>query len=123
MSLTLDHVQIAIPAGGEDAARSFYGELLGLPELPKPEALAGRGGCWFLAGDREIHLGIDPDFRPATKAHVALACDDLDRLRARLESAGHATRDDAAIAGRRRFFVDDPHGNRVELLESTGSGL
>lgn len=115
--LGLDHVQVAIPAGGEAAARGFYGGLLGLTELEKPAALARRGGCWFALGDRQLHLGVDPDFRPARKAHVALATAALDPLRARLEAAGVVTRDDAPIGGRRRFYADDPHGNRLEFLQ------
>ena len=115
--LGLDHVQVAIPAGGEAIARAFYGELLGLAELEKPEMLAGRGGCWFTLGDRQLHLGIDPDFRPATKAHVAMVSGGLAGLRTRLEAAGVSTRGDAAIDGRERFFADDPFGNRLEFLE------
>lgn len=115
--LGLDHVQVAIPAGGEAVARAFYGDLLGLPELAKPEMLAGRGGCWFELGDRQLHLGVDADFRPATKAHVAMVSGSLDDLRARLEEAGIPTRDDAPIEGRRRFFADDPFGNRLEFLQ------
>jgi catechol 2,3-dioxygenase-like lactoylglutathione lyase family enzyme len=116
-AMTLDHVQIAIPAGGEDRARAFFTGLLGLEELPKPAVLAGRGGCWFSLGAHELHLGVDPDFRPARKAHVALRTNGLAALRARLEAAGHATRDDKPIAGRQRFFTDDPFGNRLELVE------
>lgn len=115
--LGLDHVQVAIPAGGEAIARAFYGELLGLTEMEKPAALAGRGGCWFTLGDRQLHLGVDPDFRPATKAHVAMVSGGLADLRARLEVAGVTTRDDAPIDGRERFFADDPFGNRLEFLQ------
>lgn len=114
---TLDHVQVAIPAGGEERARAFFTGLLGLVELPKPAALAGRGGCWFALGTLQLHLGVDPDFRPAKKAHVALACDDLAALRRRLEAAGHVTRDDIALDGVTRFFTEDPFGNRIELLQ------
>ena len=116
--LALDHVQIAIPAGGEDQARSFFGELLGLPEIAKPAELEGRGGCWFQLGDRQLHLGVDPQFRPARKAHIALAADDLSALQARLADAGYDIRTDAAIEGGARFFTDDPFGNRIEFLES-----
>lgn len=115
--LGLDHVQVAIPAGGEAIARAFYGDLLGLAELEKPAALAGRGGCWFMLGDRQLHLGVDPDFRPATKAHVAMVSGSLADLRMRLEAAGVSTRDDAPIDGRARFFADDPFGNRLEFLQ------
>lgn len=113
----LDHVQIAIPAGGEVEARIFFGELLGLAEIPKPSDLGGRGGCWFQLGDRQLHLGVDPDFRPARKAHIAVAVEDLRALRAKLDAAGHVTRDDVPVGGRERFFTNDPFGNRIEFLE------
>jgi catechol 2,3-dioxygenase-like lactoylglutathione lyase family enzyme len=115
--LTLDHVQIAMPAGGEAAARAFFGGLLGLAEINKPASLAGRGGCWFAIGDRQLHLGVEPDFRPARKAHVALATGDIDGLRARLTAAGRQIVEDAPIDSRRRFFTEDPFGNRLELLQ------
>ena len=115
--LAIDHVQIAMPAGGEDAARAFFGGLLGLVEIAKPPSLAGRGGCWFALGGRELHLGVEGDFRPAKKAHVALATTDLDGLRARLIEVGCVINEDAPIAGRRRFFTEDPFGNRLELLQ------
>ena len=115
--LTLDHVQIAMPAGGEADARVFFGDLLGLAELAKPASLAGRGGCWFALGDRQLHLGVDADFRPARKAHVALSTNDLAGLRVRLAGAGHPTVEDAPIDGRQRFFTEDPFGNRLELLQ------
>ncbi|WP_435417007.1 VOC family protein [Parerythrobacter aurantius] len=114
--LGLDHVQLAIPAGGEDQARAFWVGLLGLTEVPKPPQLSP-AGCWFNGGSLSLHLGVDRDFRPATKAHPALLVDDLDGLRARLETAGHPTRDDTAIEGYARFFADDPFGNRVEFMQ------
>ncbi|WP_245841845.1 VOC family protein [Sphingomonas lenta] len=117
MALTLDHVQIAMPPGREDEVRAFFGVLLGLVEIDKPEALAGRGGCWFAAGERQLHLGVEADFRPARKAHVALATDELDALRARLVAAGRPIGEDMPIGGRRRFFTEDPFGNRLELIE------
>jgi GNAT superfamily N-acetyltransferase len=110
----LDHVQVAAPAGGEDAARAFYGELLDLPELPKPERLRARGGVWFAVGDQQLHVGIEEPFAPARKAHPALAvprATDLRALAARLQDAGHAVSWDGP-----RFYVDDPFGNRLELL-------
>src|SRR3546814_10434326 len=90
-ALAIDHVQVAMPVGGEERARAFFGALLGLTELPKPADMAVRGGCWFALGDRQLHLGAETDFRPAKKAHVALALEGLDALRARIEAAGHAT--------------------------------
>jgi catechol 2,3-dioxygenase-like lactoylglutathione lyase family enzyme len=112
----LDHVQLAIPASGEDQARAFYAGLLGMAEVPKPAQLS-RSGCWFVGGAVNLHLGVDPDFRAATKAHPALVVDDLDALRARLEAAGCDASDDKPIAGFRRFFTADPFGNRIELME------
>lgn len=116
-ALAIDHVQIAIPVGDEERARAFFGELLGLQELPKPADMAGRGGCWFTLGDRQLHLGVDRDFRPAKKAHVALSTDALDAVRARIEAAGHAIKDDSPVDGRYRFFTEDPFGNRIEFMD------
>lgn len=115
----IDHVQIAMPVGGEAQARAFFGALLGLEELAKPEEMAGRGGCWFIAGEHQIHLGVEIDFRPAKKAHIALRTSDLPKLRARFEAAGYAIVDDVPVEGRHRFFSVDPFGNRIELLEAT----
>jgi catechol 2,3-dioxygenase-like lactoylglutathione lyase family enzyme len=115
----IDHVQIAIPKGGEADARVFFGELLGLEELPKPADMAARGGCWFATSDRQIHLGVEADFRPAKKAHVALSTTGLDELRARLERAGYKTQDDSDVDGRKRFFTHDPFGNRIEFMDRT----
>ena len=114
----LDHVQVAIPAGGEAAARAFFSGLLGLAEIPKPEAFAGRGGCWFALGGLQLHIGVEEDFRPARKAHIALAIEQLAETRAALEAAGHPTRDDLPIEGRARFFADDPFGNRMEFVQA-----
>ena len=118
-SLEIDHVQIAIPKGGEDDGRAFFGELLGLDELPKPSDMSARGGCWFSAADRQIHLGVDADFIAAKKAHVALNTTSLDELRVRLERAGYKTEDDSDIDGRKRFFTHDPFGNRIEFMDRT----
>lgn len=112
----LDHVQTAIPAGGEVVARRFYADIVGLPEIPKPAGMAGRGGCWFAVGTLQLHLGVDADFRPAKKAHIALACTDLALLRSRVEQNGYPTRDDAPVNGRQRFFSEDPFGNRLEFI-------
>jgi catechol 2,3-dioxygenase-like lactoylglutathione lyase family enzyme len=117
--LALDHVQLAMPAGGEEHARSFYGNLLGMPEVSKPEPLRARGGAWFRAGAAELHLGVDPDFRPARKAHPAIRCDDLDALAVRLDEAGHLPVWDGMFPGVRRFHVSDPFGNRLEFLEAS----
>jgi hypothetical protein len=119
--VAIDHVQLAMPPGGEAAARRFYGELLELGELPKPPHLAGRGGCWFESGSVKIHVGVDQDFRPAVKAHPALVIADLADLVATMTAAGVAIADDEPVDGRARVFATDPFGNRLELVaEATG---
>ncbi len=117
MRVELDHVQVAIPAGGEDAARAFFGTLIGLVEIPKPDELRGRGGCWFEIGSQQLHLGIDADFRPAKKAHIALRVDGLGALQGKLAAAGYAILGDTPVGGRQRFFSEDPFGNRIEFVE------
>jgi catechol 2,3-dioxygenase-like lactoylglutathione lyase family enzyme len=114
----IDHVQVAAPAGCEGPARAFYGALLGLEELPKPEALRSRGGCWFRAGSHELHVGVEDPFAPALKAHPGLVSADLDGLRARLNAVGIETRDDDSIPGARRFYAADPFGNRLEFRQA-----
>lgn len=118
----LDHVQIAIPRGGEDEVRRFYVDLLGLREMPKPAALRERGGCWLAGPGMALHFGVEEDFRPARKAHVALLVDDLDALRARLEASGVVVTDDGPI-GVHRFHIADPFGNRLELVDARDSGF
>ncbi|MCE7869297.1 glyoxalase [bacterium CPR1] len=115
------HVQITIPAGGEQRARAFYGELLGLTELPKPEPLAQRGGCWFELQGFHLHLGIDPRFMPARKAHLAFEVDDLDQIRRRLEPTCGSLSTDSSWPGMLRFFCQDPFGNRLEFLQRVGA--
>ena len=112
----IDHVQLAMPVGGEAAAEAFYGDVLGLAMVPKPEPLASRGGRWFGDGPVCLHLGADKDFRPARKAHPALVIDDLDALVASLGAAGHPVEWDTDLPGVRRCNVDDPFGNRIELM-------
>jgi catechol 2,3-dioxygenase-like lactoylglutathione lyase family enzyme len=114
---SLDHIQIAMPAGGEEKARAFYQGLLGIPEVRKPDKLAKRGGCWFVGGALSVHLGVDANFHPARKAHPAFVVDDLSALIAKLNEARYEIRRDEPLAGRRRVFVDDPFGNRIELIE------
>ncbi|HTW39212.1 MAG TPA: VOC family protein [Steroidobacteraceae bacterium] len=116
----IDHVQLAMPAGGEPKAREFYDRILGVPEVPKPPDLARRGGCWFEHGALKIHLGVDPEFRPARKAHPGLIVTQLRSLAAKLQAGGYAFREDGALEGYARIFVDDPFGNRIELLEPLG---
>jgi catechol 2,3-dioxygenase-like lactoylglutathione lyase family enzyme len=113
----LDHVQLAMPAAGEDQARAFYQDALGIPEVPKPPHLARRGGCWFERDTLKIHLGVEADFRPARKAHPALLVEDLSALEATLRSLGYTVRDDEPLEGYHRVYVDDPFGNRIELME------
>ena len=115
---SIHHVQVAIPAGGEATARSFYGDLLGLREVEKPAALRSRGGVWFATGNVQLHLGVDPAFRPATKAHVALEVHGLTALRDRLALAGYRIQEDVPLDGFNRVHVDDPFGNRTELVEA-----
>jgi hypothetical protein len=119
----LDHVQIAMPIGGEDAARRFYVDLLRLTEVPKPGPLAARGGCWFVGRGVTLHLGAERDFRPARKAHGGLLVNDLDGLRRALEDAGVATSDDEASIDVRRFYAEDPFGNRLELIDARDRGF
>jgi catechol 2,3-dioxygenase-like lactoylglutathione lyase family enzyme len=118
----IDHVQLAMPAGGEDRAVAFYEALLGIPHVPKPTHLASRGGCWFERGAVKVHLGVDADFRPARKAHPALLVDGLTALVSHLATAGVVVTSDQPLDGYERVYVDDPFGNRVELMEPT-SGL
>lgn len=116
--IAIDHVQLAMPVGGEAAARAFYDGLMGIPEVPKPMPLAARGGCWFESEAVRLHLGIEADFRPAKKAHPALVVSDYAVLVARLEAAGHPVRADDELAGVTRGFVEDPFGNRIELIQA-----
>jgi catechol 2,3-dioxygenase-like lactoylglutathione lyase family enzyme len=112
----IDHVQLAIPPGREEEATAFYEGLLGLPRVPKPAPLASRGGCWFEADGVKVHLGIEADFRPARKAHPALLVADLDELCRRLTDAGVEVREGDDPSGRPQRYVDDPFGNRIELV-------
>lgn len=120
--LGFDHVQVCCPAGGEEAARAFYGGVLGLAEVPKPPELAGRGGCWFRVGPQGLHVGVLEPFSPAVKAHPAIRVRDVEALRhivARLEASGASvTWADVPVA-EARCKVHDPFGNLVELLVGT----
>ena len=114
--LAFDHVQLAMPPGGEDRARAFYVDVCGMTELPKPAELAKRGGAWFASGALQLHLGVEPEFRASAKAHPALRCADLDMLAERLRAAGFDVQVDDKVPGVRRAFVADPFGNRIELI-------
>ncbi|SDL05063.1 VOC family protein [Streptomyces indicus] len=117
MLIAVDHVQLAAPPGSEEALRRFYAGVLGMREIPKPPVLAARGGCWFEAGGVQLHLGIEEGFVPARKAHPGLRVRDIEAYGARL--AGHGVRVtwDDTLPGHRRFYADDPVGNRLEFLE------
>ena len=117
----LDHVQLAAPTGCEPAERDFFGGLLGLEELEKPEPLRSRGGCWFKVGSRQLHIGVDESFQPAKKAHPAFAVREIDRLFSVLDAAGVRCTWDPSLGGVRRFYAQDPWGNRLEFTEPTGS--
>jgi catechol 2,3-dioxygenase-like lactoylglutathione lyase family enzyme len=114
----LDHVQLAMPAGREQEAETFYAGVLGFVRIPKPEPMASRGGCWFSAGSANVHLGVEADFRPAQKAHPALVVRNLAALVASLESAGFAVRPNPDQAEGAGCYVDDPFGNRLELIDA-----
>jgi catechol 2,3-dioxygenase-like lactoylglutathione lyase family enzyme len=116
----IDHVQVAAPRDCETEARRFYGTLLGLVELEKPEPLRGRGGVWFRCGEQQLHVGVEDDFAPARKAHPALRVTGggLDTLAERLRDAGEQVDWDGALVGVRRFYSWDPWGNRIELLSA-----
>lgn len=115
----LDHVQLAMPAGeaAHLAADRFYVGVLGMKVVPKPAPLAARGGRWYESASARLHLGVEADFRPARKAHPALVVSDLERLAAALATAGHAFHPDTELVGGRRGYVDDPFGNRLELVQ------
>lgn len=105
-----------MPVGEEETARKFYGEVLGMVEIPKPVELAKRGGCWFETGRVQIHLGVEADFRPAKKAHPALRCSEYSDLLDRLHKAGIEANEVDDIPGIRRCHIHDPFGNRIELV-------
>jgi len=113
----IDHVQLAMPPGKEAEARAFYTELLGIPEALKPPNLAKRGGCWFVRGALKVHLGVEDDFHPARKAHPAFLVEDLSGLKTLLAAAGYSSKTDEPLDGYDRIYVDDPFGNRIELME------
>jgi catechol 2,3-dioxygenase-like lactoylglutathione lyase family enzyme len=117
----IDHVQLAMPAGREEEARRFYGEVLGLAEIPKPPNLAARGGAWFHCGPLQLHLGVESDFRPAKRAHPALLVTDLTSMIEALTAAGFEVKyDSEPIQDLDRAFTADPFGNRIELLQRRG---
>ena len=118
----LDHFQLAMPPGEEETARGFYRDILGLIEIPKPQNLQARGGCWFEGPTVQLHLGVQPDFSPARKGHPAFLVFDLAALQEQLELAGVAVIPDQAVPGVRRFYAADPFGNRLEFIQD-GDGF
>ena len=114
----IEHVQLAMPAGEESAARQFYSDQLGLVEVPKPQHLALRGGCWFEAPGVKLHLGVEAAFSPARKAHPALLVDDLAAFVSGLKIHGVDVVPDDPAEGRARCYVSDPFGNRIELMQA-----
>lgn len=113
----IHHVQLAIPPGGEDQCRTFWGGALGMRELDKPPVLAARGGCWFSGGALEVHLGVEEPFAPARKAHPGLLVEGIHAVAQRLERAGHPITWDDDFPGHDRFYATDPFGNRLEFLQ------
>ena len=119
----IDHVQLSMPTGGEEQARRFYRDVLGLREVTKPPELAGRGGCWFSGAGAAVHLGVEGDFRPLTKAHPALLVRDLAATREALAIANVPIEEDDTGLPIRRCYVRDPFGNRIELVDSRDAGF
>lgn len=115
----IDHVQLAAPPGSEDIARKFFHDVMGMEEIEKPEELKKRGGVWFRCGKSQIHIDIDYDFKPAKKAHPAIHVKNLNELKSVLLQNGIQVREDEALPGAKRFYIDDPFGNRIEILEWT----
>jgi catechol 2,3-dioxygenase-like lactoylglutathione lyase family enzyme len=115
--LRIDHVQLAMPLGEEDRARKFYSEMLGIPEVPKPTHLAKRGGAWFESGSLKVHLGVQGDFQPTMKAHVAFETVGLNDLIGCCQLAGYRVVDDEPLEGYVRVYIYDPFGNRLEFME------
>jgi catechol 2,3-dioxygenase-like lactoylglutathione lyase family enzyme len=118
----IDHVQLAMPPGEEQKARAFYRDQLGMSEIAKPPALLDRGGCWFASGAVQIHLGVESNFRAAKKAHPALRCGDYGSLVSSLRLAGFLVQDADDITDVRRCHIQDPFGNRIELVDATDKG-
>jgi catechol 2,3-dioxygenase-like lactoylglutathione lyase family enzyme len=117
----LDHIQLAMPTGEEAKARQFYGELLGLTEIKKPDALKARGGCWFQVGTQQLHLGVEAEFRPAKKAHPAFRVENYEALQKQLITNGFTVTPDNLLEHIDRFYTHDPFGNRLEFIKEKGS--
>lgn len=117
MISALDHVQLAAPPGSEDELRAYYGDVLGMTEIPKPPVLAARGGCWFTAGTAQLHIGTETDFHPANKAHPGLRVTAIQEYAEKLQAKGATVTWDDNLPGHHRFYSHDPFGNRLEFLE------
>ncbi len=120
--IALDHIQLAAPDGGEEMARYFYGDVMGLAEIKKPAELAARGGCWFEGPGFQLHIGIEKNFTPAHRAHPAFVVNELAQWQQRLTAANISMTVDTAVSDRHRFYVNDPFGNRIEFLQN-GDGF
>jgi catechol 2,3-dioxygenase-like lactoylglutathione lyase family enzyme len=118
--MIFDHIQLTIPANEEAKARAFYGNLLGLPEIEKPDALRARGGCWFQVGTQQLHLGVEAKFKAAKKAHPAFRVKHYEALQEKLVSNGFTVTPDDALKDVERFYTHDPFGNRLEFINQTG---
>ena len=116
----IEHIQLAMPAGEENKARKFYGEFLGISEVPKPAILAKKGGAWFESGDIKIHLGADTNFVPSAKAHIAFLTQELDQIISRGRAEGMVIVSDEGLHGYDRVYIYDPFGNRLEFMQATG---
>ncbi len=117
MIIGIDHIQLAMPKGQEPRARAFFTGVLGMAERLKPDSLAGRGGCWFACGAQELHVGVEEGFRPAKKAHPAFLVQGLAEVQAQLVAARVKITQQPALPNAQRIFVEDPFGNRIELIE------
>jgi len=115
--LALDHVQLSMPKGEEEAARAYFVRLLGFKEVPKPKDMARRGGCWFEIGPVQVHVNVEPHFKPAKKAHPAFEVDDADAFAEKLSRSGYPVKPNTELEEIKRFFTEDPFGNRIEILE------
>lgn len=116
--ISIDHVQLAMPAGEEETARAFYINLLGFTEIPKPPELAKRGGAWFQSGDVQLHLGVESDFHPARKAHPAFIVDEISVILEKIQQAGYEwDESQPPLDGYKRAHIYDPFGNRIEVME------
>jgi extradiol dioxygenase family protein len=115
--MKLDHILLAMPAGEEQKARHFFTEILGMEEEAKPAPLNTRGGSWFKKDEVKIHVGGEENFRPQKKAHPALVVSNLDELAAKLVENNYPVKWDDALPECKRFFTEDPFGNRIEFIE------